>query len=387
MSSSLITTFANQIVLLPVLASVFSETEYGTILTVVGIKNIISGTLGNSLYSTRLVMDSRYKEQGQVGDFNLMATMASVIGAVAMAISFFFVKDLNVKTLLLLLPLIAMSTLNNYFGVWYPLKLEFKKGLVNSLVISVGTLLGVAVMRGTHIWPISYLGSAVFGFIFVTTQTGVIKEGFKRTNLFATTSKKWFALGITTLLVNIVTYLDRLILFPLLGGGAVATFHTASYFGKAVSILAMPVASVLLGYYAQKDFKMTLKKFWLVNALCGVTLLVFAVFSAFLGEAVTGLLFPKLVQEAAPYIFIANMASATAAVIQLVQSASLKYAKTYWQVVMQVAYLGVYFGAGMILMQKNGLMGFCIAFLLANITRLVMLLVICHYSIKNEVVI
>jgi hypothetical protein len=151
--------------------------------------------------------------------------------------------------------------------------------------------------------------------------------------------------------------------------------------------LAMPISGVLLGYYAQKSFSMTLTKYWLINALCGGILLAFGIFTFFFGESLTGLLFPKLIQDASPYIFIANIASATAAVIQIVQSASLKYAKTYWQITMQIIYLGVYFCLGTILMQKNGLMGFCIAFLVANVTRLVMLLIICHFSIKNEVTI
>jgi len=386
-SSSAITTISNQLVLLPVLASIFSAAEYGAILTVVGIKNIIAGTLGNSLFSTRLVMESEYIENKVRGDFNRLSIFSSALSIIVMLVTVLFISELDTVSLIIIIPATVLYTFNAYMVVWYTVKLEFKKGLIHSIVVSIGTLSGVALVCFTHLWALAYLVTATFGFVFVTTQTGIQKEGFQRTRLLKKTTLKWLILGLATLLTNIVTYLDRLVLYPLLGSDAVATFYTASFFGKAVSVIAMPVAGVLLGYYAQKDYSMTLKKYWLINALCGGALLVFCIFTVFFGEAITGILFPKLIQDASPYIFIANMASAIAAIIQLVQAASLKYAKTYWQIVMQVIYLGVYFCLGMILMQENGLMGFCVAFLIANIARLVMLLTICQISIKNKIMV
>jgi len=380
-SSSVLTTFANQIVLLPVLAAVFDAQTYGFLLTLISIKNIIAGTLGNSLYSTRLIVNSDYEEEKKTGDFNRLIAISAIISVIAIAIISAFIGGISVITYILLMPITAIYTINNYLTVWYPIKLQFKKSLIHSIVVSIGTLLGALLVYLTKQWTLAYLASALAGLLFVLKNTQILKEGFGKTSRMGATVSKWSLLMITTLLVNVVTYLDRLILFPLIGAEAVSTFSTASYFGKALSILAMPVASVMLSYYAQRNFGMTRKRFWIINGICLVMLGLFAVFSLLLGEWVTGLMFPKLIKDAAPYIFVANVSAAIAALVQIVQSAAMKYAKTYWQLVVQIVYLVVYFGLGMLMIQTDGIMGFCIASLIANSVRMVMQLVIGHCSV------
>ncbi len=382
-SASVLTTFANQIVLLPVLASIFSSSEYGKILTIVGIKNIISGTLGNSLQSTRLVVNEKYEIENQKGDFNVLIIISSIVSILAMFITMLVMKSIDYYSIFALAIITAFYTFNAYATVWYPITLEFKKGLMHSIIVSVGTLIGVGLVFVTHFWPMAYFCSALAGTLFIVKNTGILREGRKITSLFNPTVIKWIILIAATLLTNLVTYLDRLILYPIIGSEAVATYSTASYFGKAVSIIAMPVASVMLGYYAQKNFKMSLKRYWIINGMCGGVLVCFALFSLVAGRWVTGLLFPSLVLEASPYIFIANMSAAIAAIVQIVQAASLKYAKTYWQIVIQLVYLSVYFVLGIVLMKLDGLMGFCYASLIAVITRLFLLIVICHFSLSK----
>ena len=383
-SSSVLTTLANQVVLLPLLAYIFDAEEYGLILTIFGIKNIISGTLGNSLYSTRLIVNSNYEEKGIAGDFNLLITISAILGAVIIGVVSFFVEGVSPIVWVLLVPVVMINTLNAYLTVWYPIKLQFKKSFVHSMVASVGTLFGAGLVYITKLWPLAYISSGVLCLLFILKKTEIFKEGFRKTELMGLTLGKWAVLILTTLLVNVVTYLDRLILYPLLGAEAVSTFSTASYFGKALSIVAMPVANVMLGYYAQRNFQMDRKLFWTINGICLGMLALFAGFSLLLGKWVTGLLFPKLVADAAPYIFIANLSCAVAAIIQIVQSAAMKYAKTYWQLVVQIVFFAVYFGAGMILIKTDGLMGFCVASLIANGVRITMQIAIGHFAVKGN---
>ncbi len=380
MSSSVLTTIANQLVLLPVLASMFPET-YGSILTIIGVKNVISGTLGNSLFSTRLIMEADYEKKRRTGDFNILICIATIISAIAMYIAILSFDNIDESTKILMILIVIIFTLNAYFTVWYTVKLQFTKGLVHSIIVSFGTLIGVLLVRITGVWPIAYISTALAGLVFVLTQTGILREGFRCTDLFKKTTGKWIILLITTLLTNLVTYLDRLLLYPLLGDVAVSTFSVATYFGKALSVIAMPIASVMLGYYAQKDYKMNLKRFWTINAICGGLLAVFTMGQLFFGHMVTGWLFPKQIESAAQFIFIGNLATSIAAILQIVQSASMKYAKTYWQIVIQVCYLLIYFVGGIFLTQLYGLMGFCMASLITNVVRLGLLLIVSHVSI------
>ena len=68
-----------QIVVYPFLGSHMSADSYGLFLTLIGIVNIISVTLGNSLNNVRLLRDTTYKENKTTGDFNLINLGAVIL--------------------------------------------------------------------------------------------------------------------------------------------------------------------------------------------------------------------------------------------------------------------------------------------------------------------
>lgn len=382
-SASAINAIANQIVLLPILSAVFPNAVYGMILTVIGVKNVITMSFGNSLNSTRLIMEAEYQKENMTGDFNFLMIRFAIVSVLVIFVYSFFNKEIDVLTLLFLLPVVFLYTINSYCIVWYTIKLKFKLALIQSIFVSIGTMIGALVVKLTSCWPLAYLCTAIVEFLFLYFRTDVFKESFSRTKLFRVTLNKWSILFLTTLLASLVTYLDRLLLNPLLGAEFVAVYYTSTYFGKALSLIAMPIASVILGYYAQRNFKFNLKRFWTINVACFVLLGLFVVLSLFVGEIVTGWLFPKLVEQSVPYILIGNLSAALVAVTNILQAAALKYAKTYFQIVIQIVYMIVYFTSGILCAKMYGLIGFCVASLIANILRLIMLLIISHNSIKQ----
>ena len=62
--SSLLATGVLQIVVYPVLARLFNASAYGILLTVMGIVNTVSVSIGNTLNNTRLIQNTNYEEQG-----------------------------------------------------------------------------------------------------------------------------------------------------------------------------------------------------------------------------------------------------------------------------------------------------------------------------------
>ena len=78
LSASVISTIVSKVLLLPVLALMFSEEEYGLMLTIIGIESLISLVFGNTLYTVRMIMHSEYEKWGLVGDFNILAIINSV---------------------------------------------------------------------------------------------------------------------------------------------------------------------------------------------------------------------------------------------------------------------------------------------------------------------
>ena len=98
----------------------------------------------------------------------------------------------------------------------------------------------------------------------------------------------------------------------------------------------------------------------------------------------TGLLYPSLIDDARPFILIANLSSALGASAQITKSAALKYAKTYWTLLIQVIYAIIYAGGGLFAARRYGLKGFAEVVLIANTIQLAILYVVCTKALKHS---
>ena len=172
-------------------------------------------------------------------------------------------------------------------------------------------------------------------------------------------------------------------MYPLIGSEAVATYTTASVFGKAFNLIAIPVSSILLGYYATERIKLTKKKFWIINGITLVLLGAFILVTRVIGVWFTGILYPTIIDDARPYILIANLSSALGASAQITKSAALKYAKTYWTLIIQVIYAAIYAGGGFLAAKSGGLREFAEVILAANVVQLIVLYIVCNKSLSQ----
>ena len=103
-----------------------------------------------------------------------------------------------------------------------------------------------------------------------------------------------------------------------------------------------------------------------------------------LAKPITGLLYPTLIDQAVHYIPIANLSAIVLVAAGIIQPAVLKFCKTSYQPIVQIIHLIAYIGLGTTMVQKFGLFGFCIAVLIANSVKVMMLLIIGHFSLRNN---
>ena len=92
-----------QIVVYPFLGSHMSADSYGLFLTLIGIVNIISVTLGNSLNNVRLLRDTTYKENKTTGDFNLINLGAVILITIITPLCILFFSRESLFSLILIM--------------------------------------------------------------------------------------------------------------------------------------------------------------------------------------------------------------------------------------------------------------------------------------------
>lgn len=370
-------TAVTQIIVYPWLAREFDAVLYGVILTIMGVGNTVVSSVGGSINNTRLLMVSEYEENKTIGDF-LPVLYALDLISLILYFAYIMVTDrsINYVTLVLLMLYIVLGNARGYGMVAYRLELNYVKNLLCSIAVSLGNIAGVfLIVAGcqNYLWPLIFVLGEAFGTIVLITGTDIFKEPLKKTPLFGQTLGKVTILLITTLIANLLIYLDRILLLPILGGESVSVYTTASFFGKCLGLLLTPMAGVLLSYFAQGDYAMTKKKFRRINLSVAVFAGGFFLISVLLSDPVTGLLYPSLIASARPFLLIANITMIVAAVGNMTQPAVLKYAPTGFQILIQTIYCLVYIGGGYLGAMNSGLIGFASAALIAALIRLLML--------------
>lgn len=383
-TASLLFTGVMQIIVYPYLAQRFSAQEYGTLLTLMGIANTVVVSLGNTLNNTRLIMNQAYEKKHLSGDFNIILIFAVFVSVVCTIIAGTFVFDQGIFATVLLSLYVGLACFRAYVSVEFRLVLNFKKILYGNVWGALGYIVGTGIVMVIPVWSISFLMAELFYTLYILHNTKIYRESYKTTELLGRTSSKYLILIITGLSGNLLVYLDRLLIYPLVGADAVSTYTVAAFFGKTLSIVMVPIAGVLLGYYAQKDYKMTIKKFWNINILTLVFCSLFILISIVLSPLITKLLYPTLFESAKSYLFVANLAATIGVMCSITQTSVLKFAPTWLQIVKEVVYGVAYIGCGVVLLDRYGLWGFCMAAVTANVVKLLTLYIMGTLFIGKE---
>lgn len=219
--------------------------------------------------------------------------------------------------------------------------MDYKKILFSNIWVASGNIVGLVIYmwyRNELLWVIPFVLGELFGFVYITKTTEILCERIKKTDLFSIVIGKETVLLFSSLSANVLTYLDRLVLLPLLGGAAVSCYTVAAAFGKSIGILMVPLSSVLLSYYAKKGFHMSGTLFWKINVVTLIGGGGFAVISLFVAPVFTRVLYTSLYNEAKPFLFIANMTGIIGVVACMIQPSVLKFAPTFLQLVIQAVY-------------------------------------------------
>jgi len=367
--ASVIYTFARQIVVFPLLAARLTDGDYGTLLTVTGLANVCTSLVGNSLNNIRLVQNSRYEEAGEKGDFHLLCLAGAAL-SVVFSLVLWAVFGYSWLTALLLTGHILVANLYQYASAFFRLELNFRRILRANILVSGAYIAAAVAFATAELWPLVFLLGEGVGLLYVARTTGFHREPFARTPLLKETSRKLAAFMLASLVGTVLLYADRMIIYPTLGAESVSYYSTASFFGKSAGIVMTPVAGVLLGYFAQKNFTASKKLFALVNGLSLACLGVFLLGCWLLAPWFTRLLYPTLYAQSAPYIFLANLGAVVSIAGNMAQPMILKCCSTRWILLIQVIYGGTYLVSALLLMPAYGLLGFCWAAILAGSVRL-----------------
>lgn len=375
--------FVLQFLILPYAATQISGPSYGLLLTMVSLMTLVSQTCGGSLDNARLLQERVYKENSYSGDFNLYLIYCGVATFLVMAVGSWFYEgglrrfDWGSFLLIAITALVTMARI--YFSVAFRLKLNYRAVLVSNLALIVGYAIGTFIFVKTGCWQMIYLMGSLVSLGYVLMKSDLHKEPLKQTPLFRKTGDKVLVLALASLLAGALTYIDKLLLFPLMGGAVVSIYYTATLFGKAIAMGINPVTSVMLSYFSRMESMAKNSFRVLILVACGVGTAGYIACMVVSGPMLH-LLYPQWAGEAMIYVPLVTLVAIVDMISVVVRPVILRFCDMNWQIKIHVANIIVYLVFSLGLLMAFGLMGFCWGTLIASTSKLAMMLWVYQHA-------
>lgn len=354
--------------------------DYGIIITIMSLFSLLSIPFGNSLNNIRLLKNADY-EKNQKGDFQVILLCSVLANGVALIISsFFLIGDLNIISILLI-ALIGMSNVfREYIIVAFRIQINYKKILLNNVFLGIGYVFGYAIYSILPFWELIFICGSVASIIYIFLNTDIYKEPLRITPMMKNTIFGFVMLFLASILSNLITYVDKIIMFPLMGADTVSIYFSASIFSKIISMGITPISSVMLTYLnkANKSSNRMFVKILIGTVITGVIGYIACVY---LSTPILPILYPEWANESLKLIPVTSATAMLIGIKAMINPLLMKFCSMKWQLIISIVNITIYLAASLILYNMYGLMGFCYGILGSVLITIIIMIII--YLSKN----
>lgn len=372
-----------QLIIYPYLAKQLSAEEYGLMITMYSMWIVVSNSLGNVLNNIRLLRSNEYEENSLQGDFPLILYKWWGINVIIILFaSIFYLKGFFLVDILLSILIATLILLKSYFEVGFRIKLNYVAILLNGLLQSCGFIIGLFVFRFTGVWQSVFIFGFLFSSCFTILKTGMLKEQPRKTILYDTVNRDVNLYTVATFSNSSMSYADKLVLYPLMGGHVVSIYYTATILGKIVSMVSGPITSVILSYISkwEKGKKNIFSK---VLFLGGVLAVVGYFITMLISRPVIQLLFPQWLGEVMVYLPITTVAIVIQTLNSFLNPFVLKFYDIKWQIVINIISVFSYFLGALLLWNFFGMIGFCVGTVIGHATKTIIMILLYFFDKKK----
>lgn len=383
--ASIIPVLFLQVLILPKISIIVGDSSYGLLVTYLSIFNIIPATFGNVLNNIRLLNNDASSKNG---DYNYLLCIFEFISTLLLIIiALLYGQEFSVLNLLLVVILGVLWLFREYHIVIFRIELNYLNVLKDNVILTIGYLIGFLVFIVFPKWQLIYIVGYLFSISFILNKTNLHKEKLIKTKKFNKISKDCLQLMFSNIISRSITYADKLIIYPILGGSVVSVYYAASIFSKITNLALSPITSVILGYVSKlKSNKSSL--FNMTLLLSSFILIIGSFFCYLISKPVLNFIYPQYVNEAVKYVPIVLISMIFATQAHILNPFILKFYKMKWQIIINGVSLIFYLVISIFLLKKFKLYGFCFGVLFTNLLKLILILCLYYYkkggTIENE---
>ncbi|MBO7447265.1 hypothetical protein J6U78_02950 [bacterium] len=339
----------------------------GRILACLSIVYIFSTTFGVGITSVRLVQDR--KGTGRNGDYLCIMGIGSIllIFVAILAKHFDFDPQVNLFWFVLLS---ILNMIRIYGEVDFRENLHFSKYFVYYVLITIGYSIGVFVYKLTGNWTHIFLVGELLAIIMLIFRKMVFLPSLP-SDKFLFLTKAVFLIYLSTIMVQIVTSGDRLIIKYFLDDRTVTVYSSLSLAAKMANMVIFPLGTLLLSYLTAKTIPHTKKWFFKVSAswiglcLCALagTLIVAPIY--------VKLFYPNLYEDIAGLNLIVNLGLVMAMIGFLFRTYLIAISNATVVFLFELVFTIVHLSLALLLTYKHGMIGYAWAVIIGRGSRMI----------------
>lgn len=383
-------TFVLQFLILPLIARRLSAEDNGLFIALFNAIRLCVSLFITPLSNLRLLKKKECSQEPKFEKgFNLLFVIVFFLSSliVMMLALIYYDWSLNLFSVIRIFAVLLLLASHDYYSIAFRIDITYKNILIDNLMIVLGYLVGICLMLKFGYWEFIFICGYTFGLSYTLIQSKLWKAGV-HCNLPQNTVKEYSQLSISSGFNNATTYCDKLLIYPLIGGYNVSVYNAAAVVSKLMSLVSVPLNNVLLSYIVDSD-KVTVAKSKRKKLLFLFLGLSAVLYGAFYVTSVVfcKILYPQYYGAALGFIPIILLAILLETFSGLFKVYLLRFENTILQVIMSGAKVFLYLLGVFVLnaVCKLGLMGFCLAILIANIVHFMIVLIFFIKNINKQI--
>ena len=363
-----------QILLMPIMARILPEEDFAKVVLYISVFAIITNVLGSELGIVKQVKKEKISEES---DYNriLLQLFPTII---LIAIMILAILRFNILEIIMLTITIILGNTRLYSAAHFRANKDFKKIVMQNILYLVGTAIGLFITYKLKLIAIPMLLAEIMCLIFDITETDIIKTGISKTKHNKEIWNTFAGFGFISFLINMTTYFDKIIIYPILGENAVNVYYATSSMSKILSLITNPLHGVILSWLKGNDEEFK-KKATTVTLKANMPILIITfVLSLPLTYIAVIILYPQYLEDSKKLIIPICVGVAFSTAASIIKAILMKYIESKKLVKMYVIYNVILLVGATIASYYFGITGFAYATAIASTSLWIMFILLLN---------
>lgn len=354
--------FAQQFIFMPIMSQNLSEIDFAHLVIYISIFAVISNVLGSELGIVRQVRED-------INDSGQYTKILMIFSLFILLVSPFilYLIGFEIVDCIFLAIAILLANLRMYCVAFYRLNKNFKKVLIQNIIYCIGLVLGIFLFFIFKAIWLPLIVAELFTSVYYVKHTDIIKGKPKTVLELKQVLSVYKNLGLISLLGNCVAYLDKIIIYPILGAGAVAVYYATTVMSKVISLIVNPLQSVILSWLKVDDENLKNKIVFKTIKISIPIMISIFILSIPITFFAIKLLYPQYLFDAINLLIPVCISIGISSVISLVKAILLKYSNSNSLVKVYIVHFVILIIMAIFLSKYYGIIGFAYANVISKI--------------------